>query len=83
MSPYPYDAEILWGTGGPKISGYWHDKEGQGPLYIGSHGVTTWGVMDQDSTYWEVRLLGPHSAPPGQNMSMYPGEVKSLLQVVS
>lgn len=71
LSPYPYDAEIMWGVEGPAIEAYYHDVAGQGPIYLGSKNVTKWGIVRVDASesedgiaYWNLRLLGPDSSLP-------------------
>jgi hypothetical protein len=81
VSPYPYDAEVMWGTGGPALQAYWHDVLGEGSLYLGAEGNTTFGIMVEDSDQWSARLLGPDSALPWNGSALYPGEVISYLKV--
>jgi len=89
LDEYPYDAELMWGVPGPAVEAYYHDVEGEGSLYLGSQGVTKWGIVKIDKdpaagvpyAYWNMRLLGPDSQLPGTNQSLLPGEYETFLKI--
>ena len=93
ITSIPYSAELMWGLPGAAtipIEPYYHSIDGvqQPGLFLGSHGVTAWGIKyyEADSgsygdPYWLIRLLGPDSQNPVTGQPLDDGEYETFIQV--
>ncbi|CAI6097516.1 unnamed protein product [Clonostachys chloroleuca] len=93
LSPYPYDAALMYKIEGSAPQLYSHKDATTGeeiPGYFlgGADGATTWGVKyypaDQGSygrDYYYLRLLGPGSEDPSTGEPLHEGETKTYLKV--
>ncbi|KAF8473214.1 hypothetical protein BDZ91DRAFT_845706 [Kalaharituber pfeilii] len=77
ISDTPVFGPLSWGNiyAGWQAQAYWHDVEGQGRLYLGSKGNTTWAVKKVgDSLDWAIRFLGSGG-------SLQEGETATFLSI--
>jgi hypothetical protein len=83
LSPYPYDAELLYLIDGDQPTLYEHyiGEEKQSGSYLGGFDTTTWGAKyyEADSTtyflpYYQLRLL-----PEGQGLDA--NETRTFLKI--
>lgn len=82
LSPYPYDASLLYLVDGVQPTVYEHYIDGvkQDGKFLGGYNTTTWGVQWQEASptshfipYFYLRLL-----PEGQELKA--NETKTFLQ---
>ena len=74
------------------VEPYYHeDADGvrQDGIFLGSHGVTSWGVTYYEAgagtidglPYWFIRLLGPDSEDPVTGEPLGEGEYETFIRV--
>ncbi|CAH0053974.1 unnamed protein product [Clonostachys solani] len=93
LSPYPYDAALMWGIDGKAPQVYSHKdvttgEDIAGVFLGGADGVTSWGVKHQDADqgsggrdYYYLRLLGPGSENPSTGAPLGDGETQTYLKI--
>ena len=90
ISSIPYSAPLMWGLpadGSIPLEPYHHvvDGETQDGLFVGSHGVTTWGIKRAEGRYpyWFFRLLGPGSEDPVTGERLGEDEHETFIKVLA
>ncbi|KAI0594605.1 hypothetical protein F4775DRAFT_573397 [Biscogniauxia sp. FL1348] len=91
ISPYPYDAALMWKIDGdaPKIFEHYIDGVKQDGVFLGAYeNTTTWGLeyqaADSGSSgldYYYTRLLGPNSADPSTGAALGANETVAFIKI--
>lgn len=91
LSPYPYDAALMWKIEGdaPQIFEHYVGDVKQDGVFLGGYnGSTSWGLRwtlaDGVSTrldYYYTRLLGPNSADPTTGQPLYANETTAFIKI--
>ncbi|KAI1394463.1 uncharacterized protein F4822DRAFT_48345 [Hypoxylon trugodes] len=90
LSPYPYDAALMWKIDGeaPQIFEHYIDGEKQDGVFLGSYnGTTSWGLKYNSANvgstrdYFYARLLGPNSADPVTKQPLAANETTAFIKI--
>ncbi|KAI1496467.1 hypothetical protein F5X99DRAFT_71380 [Biscogniauxia marginata] len=91
LSPYPYDAALMWKIEGeaPKIFEHYVGEEKQNGVFLGGYdNTTTWGLKYQAADvgssgldYYYTRLLGPNSADPTTGAALKANETLAFIKI--
>lgn len=90
LSPYPYDAGLMWKIDGtaPRIFEHYVDGEKQPGVFLGGYdNSTAWGLKwsgpyDGSLTdFYYTRLLGPNSADPTTGEKLKANETRSFIAI--
>ncbi|KAL9106271.1 MAG: hypothetical protein Q9227_008670 [Pyrenula ochraceoflavens] len=87
ISPYPYDATLIYGVSGNEVIPY--TLSGIPGVFLGGEGgVVTWGLRYEPAgsggdnlDFFYIRLLGPDSADPSTGEALYPGEFTAFIKI--
>ncbi|KAI1342772.1 hypothetical protein F5Y15DRAFT_268660 [Xylariaceae sp. FL0016] len=90
LSPYPYDAALMWMIEGdaPQIFAHYVDGVKQDGVFLGGYdNSTAWGLRYEDADqgssgpYYYARLLGPDSADPTTGEALYTNETRAFIKI--
>ncbi|KAI1767113.1 hypothetical protein GGR53DRAFT_143372 [Hypoxylon sp. FL1150] len=91
LSPYPYDAALMWKIDGdaPQIFEHYIGDVKQDGVFLGGYNTTTsWGLKyygaDSGSSgqdYYYSRLLGPNSADPSTGAPLSANETTAFIKI--
>ncbi|KAI1080171.1 hypothetical protein F5B20DRAFT_570562 [Whalleya microplaca] len=91
ISPYPYDAALMWKIDGsaPQIFEHYIDGVKQDGVFLGGvNGNTTWGLKYYSASsgssgqdYFYMRLLGPDSANPSTGAPLGANETMAFVKI--
>ncbi|KAH7128617.1 hypothetical protein B0J11DRAFT_275125 [Dendryphion nanum] len=92
LSPYPYDASLMYKIDGtaPRIFEHYIDGEKQPGTFLGGYDNTTaWGLkyypanVGSPRDYYYTRLLGPNSADPTTGEKLNANETRSFISIAA
>ncbi|KAI0010878.1 hypothetical protein F4779DRAFT_575809 [Xylariaceae sp. FL0662B] len=91
ISPYPYDASLMWKIDGaaPQVFEHYVDGEKQDGVFLGgANGNSTWAfkyypanVGSSGLDYYYMRLLGPDSADPSTGEQLKANETMAFVKI--
>ncbi|KAF2193123.1 hypothetical protein K469DRAFT_735140 [Zopfia rhizophila CBS 207.26] len=94
ISPYPYDAELMWkipeGSPVKAFEHYIGDEKQDGVFLGGYENSTTWGFKyypanagSYGSDHYLIRLLGPNSADPTTGNALLANETRGFIKIAA
>lgn len=90
LSPYPYDAGLMWKIEGaaPRVFEHYVDGEKQPGVFLGGYdNSTAWGLkyypanVGSSNDFYYLRLLGPNSQDPTTGEKLNANETRAFVAI--